>query len=272
MPRWKVSFDEERRVHRHKLPRGFGHAILSPTLTAVFRTLRVSASLTDGSFWWPLHVEPNVLSFEGEHGVLGDRQGYNQRSIAAVRRSATPLRGEHAGYFDLFVPVVFGGQVEAILISGPFAQSRPNSGEILERWRALTGRQGHPADPEFAAYLLETLRTLVLDAESLVTFERLLVCVAGLMAGEKPAAALMNEAEALYLELWETRHVERTWEAVQGMVDDRFPRSWHGADHADPLRILGLTRVPDHVLVGLTLSRAPELEPVDEAIRRDAFQ
>ena len=35
--------------------------------------------------------------------------------------------------------------------------------EILERWHGLTGRHGHPSDPEFAHYIAMTLDALVLD-------------------------------------------------------------------------------------------------------------
>jgi AraC-like DNA-binding protein len=276
MPRWKVTFDTQRRVHRHRTPRGFGHSLVTPVATAVFRTLRVWASLTDGNYWWPLywplHAEPNVANFEDEHRLQGDRGAYNRRIFTKARRTRSIVVSERAGYFDLVVPVVAGGEVEAMIVTGPIARSRPTAEQILERWRRVTGRQGHPADPEFAAYLSASLHTLVLDDGVLTKLQRLLSCMAKIMGGEGPADALANEVELLHLELWETRHIERTWESAQSMVDDRFPRLWHGVSHSDPLRILGLSRPPDHVLVGLTVSRTEDLDPVGDAVRRDAFQ
>ena len=75
---------------------------------------------------------------------------------------------------DFFVPVSIGGEVVAVLAVGPIARARPTSANILESWRWLTGRQGHPTDPEFAAYFTATLATLVLDGQKLVKMERLL--------------------------------------------------------------------------------------------------
>src|SRR5690348_5241655 len=131
MPRWKVSFDETERVHRHRVPRGFGHAILSPIAVTAFRTLRVSASLTDGKFWWPLHTEPNVGMFEVEHAAQRARYAYNDRLTDEARRSRQPSVGEHAGYCDLFVPLVVDDDVEGLIIAGPFVRARPSSTEIL---------------------------------------------------------------------------------------------------------------------------------------------
>ena len=82
----------------------------------------------------------------------------------------------------------------------------------------------------------------------------------------------MTRIGLLRAELEPTRSVERVWNVVREMVDERSPRTWHGAYHAWELKNLGLSHVADHVLVGLTVSRSPGVDPVEEAIRRDAFQ
>jgi AraC-like DNA-binding protein len=240
--------------------------------SVVFSVLRVTAAVTDSTYWWVIHAEPDVSAFELEHGADPERGQYNARHFEQVRRTGKPVRGRHAGYSDLFVPVTAGDEVEAILVTGPFAERRPTSASVLDGWRRLTGRQGHPADPEFAAYLSAALSTLVLDAGNSAKLEELLGCLARLMAGEGRADALANRAEALHVELRQVRAVERVWDAVQAMVDDRFPRTWSSISRRDDLRDIGLSRPPDQILVGLTTRRSPGLDPVDEAFLRDALQ
>ena len=133
---------------------GFGHALLAPLVAHIFRLLGVSAAVWEhGTTWFPIYAEPSVVSFEPEHAVEEERYAYNSRLIEEVLRRKRTIRGEHAGYSDLFVPILVGGQVAGILVTGPFALARPTSVGILERWRWLTGRQGQPADAEFRSYL-----------------------------------------------------------------------------------------------------------------------
>jgi len=111
----------------------------------------------------------------------------------------------------------------------------------------------------------------VLDGDRAAAFERLLACIAQLCSGEGDAEALVNEATVLRAALESARSAERVWDAVRTMVDDRSPRTWQSAFRAFALASLGLGRIPDHVLVAFAATRlAPD--PVDEAIRLDAFQ
>ena len=250
----------------------FGHALVAPVVAHVFEAIGVSATLWDGRHWWVIHNEPSVSEFEHEHRIDTERIDYNERHFAQAQRQKKVIRGELAGHSDLFVPIVAGGKVVAVLVTGPFARTRPTSARLAERWRALTGRQAHLADPEFAFYLERTLSTLVLDSEKLVSFERLLRYLAQLLAGEGDAGALMNEAEELVFDLERVRLAERVWQAAKTMVDDRFPRAWQNAGRAYAMQNLGLSRVADHLLVGLTVSRKPGTDLIDEALRREAFQ
>jgi AraC-like DNA-binding protein len=269
---WHAQRDgrTDRIVHRTRP--GFGHALLSPIVTHIFRSLRVSASLWEhGNEWFTLHTEPNVSSFEYRYEVGEQRFAYNGRLWTDVLRRKKAVLGTHAGYSDLFAPVIARGQVAAILVTGPFALSRPTGVDVLERWRWITGRPGHTSDPELASYLAATLRALVLHKESLAAFERIVSCLALLLAGECSAESVINESEALRVELDRVRLPERMWEAVGEMVDERSSSTWYtGAAAADIAR-LGLSRIPDTVLVGLTVS-GKEADPIDEAVRRNAFQ
>jgi AraC-like DNA-binding protein len=248
------------------------HAMLAPGLSNIFEVMRVGATVWDWNTWYPIHVEPGLTTFELEHGVEHERDKYNLRCINEARSSKKPVRSTHAGLSDLFVPIVVRGKTVAILATGPFATARANSAEILERWRWLTGRQGHPSDPEFAHYLSVTLSTLVLEGQYGTVFERLMTHLARLMAGEGRAGEVLAEAEVLRDKLEEARSVDLTWESARSMVDERTTRLWASRHRTVALSRVGLSRSPDLALVGLVVSRESDPDPVDDLLRRDAFQ
>jgi AraC-like DNA-binding protein len=269
---WRSSFDAVTGGHTHLMAHGFGHALLVPMIVNVFRALRISASVHDGSNWWVIHHEPGVGDFEAEHEADALRVDYNQRSLKAATRTGKTVRGNNRGYVDLFVPIKARGSVVAMLVSGGFATHRKTGPEIIAEWRHLSGRQGHVEHPEFYAYVQAALSMLVLESSHETRFVEMLERMADLLGGDGPADALANQIDALHLELRKLRFVERDWSAVAAMLDDRFPRSWSGAARRSDLAFLGLSRAPDHVLVALASSRSPHVGPVDEMVRRDAFQ
>lgn len=270
---WQSRYDASTRTHRHSVEGPLGHAVLAQVAAYTFKALRVSTAIYDGSLWWPIHVEPKSISeFEQQHGRDAERGAYNFRNVEEVRRTRELVRAEHAGYSDRYQPILFGGKVVGVLVAGPFALARPTASDLLERWRWLTGRQAHPSDPEFAAYLQAAFSTLVLEGKQSERFERLLDRFARLLAQEGRADALTNEADVLRCELEQARAVERAWETVRSMVDERSALRWSGHDLAWTLGDLGLSRVPDSVLLGLTVSRSAVTDPIDEAVRRDALQ
>jgi AraC-like DNA-binding protein len=189
-----------------------------------------------------------------------------------VKRSRRAHRGEHAGFSDFFVPIVKGPEVVAVLVVGPFARARPTAADVLARWRTLTGRQGHPADPEFAGYLSASLSTLVFDRAQVAAFRRLLESWVLLASGEGRPEVLANTIEKERVVLDGARRVARIWESVRTMIDERSARAWHTRSWAPDLLYLGLTRLPDRVLVGLATIDRGASDPVEEAVRLDAFQ
>ena len=272
MDLWRNRYDDTSLSHKHVVAGDWGHAALAVATAFTYRALGVPASIWNGNLWWPIFTNGNVTRFEEEHGKDVARARYNVRKRAQLLRTRDVVRGEHAGYSDLFQPIVVGGKVAAILVVGPFARARPTSADIQQRWRALTGRMAHPSDPEFASYLQATLEILVLDGKKAARFERLTACFARLLAENGRADDITNEADVLRAELEQERMPERSWNAVRTMVDERSPRTWQSGGKAWSLRFLGLSRLPDHVAVGLTASREPVHDPVEEALRRDAFQ
>jgi AraC-like DNA-binding protein len=270
--RWHVTFDPKSDAPVYTVSPGFGHALLAPIVANTFQILRVSATLWEhGQEWFAIHSAPSVITFEIEHGVEG-RGAYDGRCLRRVLRERKTVLGEHGGYCDLFVPVVVKGDVEAVLVTGPFLRRRSTSAEILERWRRLTGRQGHPADGEFASFFAATQQILVLDGDQVSAFVELVECLSTLLAGEGDAGALTNRAQRLRSKVQRARFVEAMWEAVRTIVDERSSRTWFSVHRAVELRRLGLTRLADHVLVGLSKGLASGDDPVDEAVRRDGLQ
>jgi AraC-like DNA-binding protein len=269
---WRVRSDPATGGFAHSIPVGLGHAWLVPVVTQVFQTLAVGASLCEGQLWWSIHPELSLSEFEMGHGADLGRSAYNGRNLDLARRGKRIVLGELGGLSDAYVPIVVRGQVVAILVVGPFATARPTGLEVSRRWRAITGRQAHLADSEFVAFLRATLALLVLEGPSRAAFSRLLGLLARLMSGEGRADAIANRAHELIVRLEPARSVERSWSAARAMVDERSSHLQYSATRAYDLGELGLARAADQVLVGLVATQAREIDPVGEAIGRDAFQ
>ncbi|HEV8247964.1 MAG TPA: helix-turn-helix domain-containing protein [Polyangiaceae bacterium] len=273
MQRWQLAGDPKTDGVLHRVTPGFGHALLAPMVAHNFETLQVSAAVWEhGVYWMPIHTQATAHAFEQEQGKEQERFRYNERMFARVLREKRQLRGEHAGLSDLFTPILSGRDVIAVLVCGPFLLERPTSASLLDRFRWLTGGSGHPTDPRFAAYLAEMLDLLVLEGEQGENFERLVACLGKLMAGEGRADELANRAEALRAKLEKARFVERMWDSARTMLDDRFAHTWQTVAFEKSRRLLGLSKTPEDVLVGLSVSSGTPVDAVEEALRRDAFQ
>jgi AraC-like DNA-binding protein len=250
--------------------------MLMPAACKVLADLRVSASLCMegpwGVYWAVFQQCRDVLTLELQHGAWSERAEYNQRCLDRARRHKISVVGSHAGFYDVFVPVLFG-RVPAVLVSGPFARSRPTSTELLDRWRRVTGRQGNASDPEFAQYVELSLSTLVLNERQQQAFQKLLEHMAALMAEPSLVPNAHDAEKALGVELRPARFVEVVWEGAEAMVDARTTRIWtRPSEFFEQRDALGLTKVPDQVLVGLFVNRRRDADPVDEILRGHEFQ
>jgi AraC-like DNA-binding protein len=252
--------------------------LLVPAATHVFDSLRINAAINSpvpwwGNVWWPIHNEPySFLRFEDEYRVETARAAYNKKMLERALRSGRMVRGEHHGYSDRFVPIVVDGKVTATLVTGPFATERPNAHDVRARFRKLSRREAHLSDPAFAAYLQLVLSTLVLDGKRLALFEKFLDRLALLLADAQPRDRITHEIYRLGQELESARRVESVWEVVRGMIDERSPHLWLSPNRAYDLERLGLSRVPQHVLACLAVDREARSDPVEDALRRHAFQ
>jgi AraC-like DNA-binding protein len=249
------------------------HALFTTAVAHAFDTLRIGAALREREQWYAIHIPPYpVQEFELTHGKETERDDYNERCLAQAFRSGETVQGRHAGFTDLFVPIGADGTVHAVLVVGPIATARPTSLDILERWHVITGRHGHPSDPEFSHYLSVTLSTLLLEGEQLGHFRRMVESLASLCAGRGDARALASDASAYRERVEQTRMVDRMWEAARSMVDPRMSAAWLSPHRLDELRYLGVLELPQHALVGLSLGKRDEVDALEEILRRDAFQ
>ncbi|HEV8246698.1 MAG TPA: AraC family transcriptional regulator [Polyangiaceae bacterium] len=245
-------------------------ATLGPRLANVFQELGVSATLTDGTTWDPIHSCSNVLLFELSHGVERRRDVHNVESLARTRRTGRSLLASHAGFYDLFVPIEPGA--DTVLVVGPFSLARPTSSDLQDRWRWLAGTQARATDPEFSHYLTVTLATATFEGPLLEALTQFAESFCRLLSGRDDAESIALRASALRAKLANVRFVERSFLAAAEMVDERTSQVWTSPHWVANLRFLGAERLPSHAIVGLVSGRADELDAIDQMLRCDAFQ
>jgi hypothetical protein len=246
------------------------HLELGPVLANVFQELRMGAAITDGQTWHVVYGLPNVVLFELAHGIEKRREVHNARSIARARKDGRALSTSHAGFHDLYVPVMPGG--DTVLVTGPFSVARPTSSDLQARWRWLTGTHARAADPEFGRYVAMTLATATFDDTTLGVVTRFAEIFCRLLGGRGPAESIAADASAVREKLTAVRLVDRCWEAAADMIDESSSRAWTSPHWAEHLRFAGAERLPSHAIVGLMAGRADDPDPIDELLRRDAFQ
>jgi len=245
------------------------HAVLA---ASAFEELGISVTIQSGNTWQVLHGVTSVYQFELAHGSHVRRYAYNDRCLARARAEGRAVRGEHLGFHDLFVPVPCAAGAGPVLVAGPFAIQYPTSADLTERWYRITRKRARLSDPNFEQYLSETMATLTLEGPLAAAFERMLSSIAALLGGVGNPAALAREANTARRSLLQARAAERMWEVSRSLVDDRTTHLWSLPIKRGQLAALGLARPPEHALVGLLRGRDGELDSIEEALRRHAFQ
>jgi AraC-like DNA-binding protein len=246
--------------------------VSSVLATSTFTDLEVGAAIWSRGSWQSIHLVPGISEFEAQFGKEGTRWPYNDRCLTKAQATMRTVKGEHHGFFDLFVPIESKAPVVSVLVAGPFAIKPPTGAEITARWRSLTHQGASLADPSFYRYLAQTLATLTLPGSLSSAFTRWMECLARLMSGTGAQEVWAKRADDLTRTLWSARAAERMWEAAQGMVDDRTSHVWSTPIKRDPLRDLGMDRPPDEAVAALLQGRSEGKDPVDEVVRRRAFQ
>src|SRR5258708_37256348 len=155
---------------------------------------------------------------------------------------------------------------------GVVAARRQSATEFLYAGVFWRGGQGRPADPEFSRYVEATLSTLVLEGNHVVNFRRVVERFAAVLVGEGPASDIQSEVELFGSQLRAVRFVENVWEVARPLVDESTSRIWSSQHSINQLHDLGIQKSPDHVSVGLLVSREGDSDPVENVLKRDAFQ
>ncbi len=248
------------------------HSVSVANVAFWFQMVGVGISVYSNTGIDPIHSPTGVVAFELEHGKEQERYVHNSRALEQVRRQGSPVLSEHAGFWDLFVPVGKGASLRAILLTGPFLRTVPGVVEIREQWRRLTGHPPIASDPEFSKYVEATFSTPVLDSRRLPMFERLLGTFACLLEARGDPAALRVEARALENGLAVATRVDKMGEIAASMIGERTARSWWSQSRRAELHALGVRRIPDQVLVVLATARDTRgADPVDGLVRRHGF-
>jgi AraC-like DNA-binding protein len=256
-------------VDPHALGR---HGILIPPACKIFEDLGVGGSLIFEGVWYPIHGRADLLNYEIEHGRISERYEYNDRCFGRAERERSSVLGQHRGFSDLFVPVGSSDRMRALLVVGPFGTAWPSGAELHERWRSLTGAQGHLSDAAFAHYVSTTLSLTVFEPKEVLDFQRLLECLARLLVLEEKTERIWSEFRMLRERLMGATFVARIWEAARLMSDDRTRRVWSASSRKNQRPDLHLSGFPEHAAVGLLVSGKEDVEPVDDFVRRNAFQ
>jgi AraC-like DNA-binding protein len=248
------------------------HPLAVANVAYWFQFVGVGVSVYSNTGTDPICGSPDIIGFELEHGKEHERYVHNSRSLLKVRREGRSVLAEHAGFWDLFVPVGRGPTLRAIFMTGPFSRSSPDAVAIRERWLRLTGRPPTASDPEFSRYVETTFSTPVLDARRLSLFERLLDSFGLLLESHGDAAALRDEVRRLQVELADATRIDKMWEIAASMIGGPTARSWSSQQRTAELRALGVRRVPTQLVVALATARTKAGgDPIDEIVRRHGF-
>ncbi len=256
----------------HPAPLARPQAGLTLRLPSLIHQLGVSLTLVDPDGWHAVHTVPNVLSFELEHGVEVERWTYNARCMGRAVRQRRAVLGQHAGFTDLFIPICEGKQARQMLVAGPFLTKPATAAELVEQWRALTGRYAHMGDPEFARYASGRLSTVIFDDTQIEVFKTFGERLAAFIAGHGDATGHVAHLQRMGKVLADATFGPRMWDAARTMVDPNTTRTWASPMLVDQLAELHLTRIPEQALVALIAGQSEDSDPVEELVARDSFQ
>jgi AraC-like DNA-binding protein len=203
--------------------------------------------------WWQLtppvtRAEPH--HFEAARQGSRPRMAHQLACLKAVVASREPRLAEDGGFWDLVLPLPGEAGRHAVLFAGQFSRRIPRVEGLKAQWRALTGREGGDANPDFVAYVRAALSLPLLDDAVLRGMTLLLRDYASVLAGRPGAAGAHRRAQALRERIL-ARHLPHPYWAAQALSPDK-PRlaPWAArrelADYEE--KELGIRRVPTTVL------------------------
>ena len=165
-------------------------------------SLKVGASINVGVHWWDLCDHSELVEVEEyAHGRETQRWKYNERQFRAVRKQLRPRFGSHAGFSDLFVPLVCNGEVVATIVVGPFS-ARPQRCGHPRSLAMAHGGAGTSHRSRVSRVPQDSARHFAPRPEGRgQNIERLMTCLAQLMAGNGSGDFLLNEVHCMEADL-----------------------------------------------------------------------
>jgi AraC-like DNA-binding protein len=281
----KKSWTLELRVSRKRSPkedtRLHGLVPRNPTLVGsivggLFEDLDVGATIctehtrTRHNEWYVLHGGPKFSELEVQHGLDRQRALYNTQSFAQAHQLNRPVLTSRTGCYDFFVPLGVQEGARTSLAVGPFLKVRPTKSDLLKRWHEIGGRDARLGNPGFARYWATSQAMLALDAPLVSDLECVLAYLCALVTSAGEVQKLAEAAPERIARLRTARAVERMWEAAASAVDPL--REWPLAMDREELKRRGVSRIPEHVLVGFVTDVEEEQDPLQSAVHRDGFQ
>ncbi len=221
----------------------------------------------DFSLWYTLvspSPEAHPYHFEVYYGKKEERGRYNRRCLKQAFETQKSVLGLREGLYDLFVPVLQKGKVQACLVTGSFTRDLPTRDGLTRSFISLVGRQPQPTDPAFLEYAKTVLKAPLLTREPLDALEHLLHLAGRILMGEGDGLSL--EVERLRDEVFASFLPNRMWRYVDIKADRLLWGFWQGQELAPwDRKEFRLSRHPNTVLAAV-LSDGEGLGEIDNLV------
>jgi AraC-like DNA-binding protein len=243
------------------------------------RRFRLGCSLIASSephLWFTIAPDPRrttIVAYELALGLERERTRHNLECLEVVRRSRKTHVARRLGFCDLFVPVLEGKTLHAVLVCGPVLAQAPTASALKARWEELTRAPVEPDDESFSRFVRSTLDSHVFEAETFAELIRYLEGLARKISGSFRASGKMQDTVQSSMALRRGVPEAGMWELAAEMVDREGNAPWMASYRSTDRGYEGLARLPNHVItVAPYWSDDREFEPADLLIRTHQLQ
>src|SRR5450432_90527 len=136
--------------------------------------------------WFTIAPDPRrttIVAYELALGLERERTNHNLECLEVVRRSHKTHVARRLGFCDLFVPVLEGKTLHAVLVCGPVLAQAPTASALKAWWEELTRSPTEPDDESFLRFVRSTLDSHVFEAETFSELIRYLETLARKISG-----------------------------------------------------------------------------------------
>jgi AraC-like DNA-binding protein len=240
---------------------------------------RLGCSLVASSephLWFTIAPDPRrttIVAYELALGLERERTQHNLACLEVVRRSHKTHVAHRLGFCDLFVPVLEGKTLHAVLVCGPVLAQAPTAAGLKAQWQELTHAPTEPDDEAFLRFVRSTLDSHVFESETFAELVRYLEALAQKIGGSFQVSGRMQNTVQSSMALRRGVPEAGMWELAAEMVDREGNAPWMASYRATDRGYEGLARLPNHVItVAPYGSDDREFEPADLLIRTHQLQ